>query len=77
MKREPVAVINAIIALIEAAVALWVILDSEFDPKLGAGLMGVVLALGNVVKILWARNQVTPVVDPRDNQGHQLTPNIN
>ena len=73
--REPVAVINAIVTIVEAAIALAVGLGWDLTAEQVGLFMAVVVAIGNLVKILWARNQVTPVSDPRSNDGKPLTPN--
>ena len=70
---EPVAVINGSIAIVEAAIALLAG-QLGWDPKTMAAVMAVVVAVGNLLKTLWARNQVTPVSDPRNHQGQPLTP---
>jgi hypothetical protein len=35
-------------------------------------LMAGVVAIGNLIKTIWARGQVTPVALPRDNEGRAL-----
>lgn len=34
--------------------------------------MAGVVAIGNLIKTIWARGQVTPAALPRDNQGRAL-----
>lgn len=72
MKREPVFIINAFIAFVEAVIALAIGFGWDLEDHLVALLMAVIIAVGNIVKTLWSRNQVTPVSDPRNNEGHQL-----
>jgi uncharacterized membrane protein len=75
MNAEPVAVINVVVALIEAIIALAVGLGRVNLTKEQVGLlMAVVVAAANVLKTLWARGQVTPVTSPKNNQGQQLVP---
>jgi hypothetical protein len=69
---EPVAVVNASVAIVEAAIALAVGFGLEWTPEQVGLVMAVVVALGTLVKTLWARGQVTPVAAPRDNQGRRL-----
>lgn len=75
MRREPVIIINATVALIEAAIILLVSLDilqlSEGDTL---KVMAAVLALAEFVKTLLVRKKVTPVADPRDDLGRMLGP---
>jgi hypothetical protein len=71
---EPVAVVNATVAIVEAAIALAVGFGLSWTPEQVALVMAVVVALANLVKTLWARGQVTPVVAPRDNEGRNLVP---
>jgi hypothetical protein len=73
MKLEPVAVINAIVALIEALIALAVGFGLTVTKEQVGLTMAVVVSIGNLVQTIWARNQVTPVIDPRDNNGKKLT----
>jgi len=71
---EPVAVVNATVAIVEAAIALAVGFGLHWTPEQVALVMAVVVALAALVKTLWARGQVTPVAAPRDNEGHNLVP---
>jgi hypothetical protein len=71
---EPVAVVNATVAIVEAAIALAVGFGLSWTPEQVALVMAVVVALATLVKTLWARGQVTPVVAPRDNEGRNLVP---
>lgn len=71
--REPVAVINAAIALIEvllAALGAFGIL--ELTPEQIGTVMAVVIAVGTFAKTILARLFVTPVANPHDNQGRKL-----
>jgi hypothetical protein len=71
---EPVAVVNATVAIVEAAIALAVGFGLAWTPEQVALVMAVVVALSALVKTLWARGQVTPVAAPRDNEGRALVP---
>ncbi|PZD74421.1 hypothetical protein C1752_01138 [Acaryochloris thomasi RCC1774] len=72
--REPLAVINFLIALVEVALMLAATFGLPLT-KEQIGLIGAVLvALGNVVATVWGRSQVTPVVDAKDNSGARLFP---
>ena len=74
MKREPVAIINAIIALIEAGIAVAVGFGLDWSGEQVALVMAAVVALGTVIKTILVREQVTPLADPRNAQGVRLVP---
>jgi hypothetical protein len=74
MRLEPVAVVNGLIAIIEASIALAVGFGLNWSGEQVGLVMAVVIAVGNFAKTLWARGQVTPVDDPRNNEGRRLTP---
>jgi hypothetical protein len=69
---EPVAVINGTITILEAAIALAVGFGLDWSAEQVGLVMAVVVAVGNLIKTIWARGQVTPVAAPRDNQGREL-----
>jgi hypothetical protein len=71
---EPVAVVNATVAIVEAAIALAVGFGLDWTAEQVALVMAVVVAVAALVKTLWARGQVTPVLAPRDNEGRVLVP---
>jgi hypothetical protein len=71
---EPVAVVNAAVAIVEAAIALAVGFGLDWTAEQVALVMAVVVAVAALVKTLWARGQVTPVLAPRDNEGRVLVP---
>jgi hypothetical protein len=72
MQLEPIAVINSLIALAEAAIALAIGFGLKWTGEQVALVMAVVIALANVAKTIWARGQVTPVANPRNNEGQSL-----
>jgi hypothetical protein len=74
MNHEPVALVNGLIAFVEAAIAVGVGFGLNWDAKQVALVMAVVVAVGNLAKTLWARGQVTPVTLPRNNEGLSLVP---
>ena len=74
MTLEPVAVVNATVAIVEAAIALAVGFGLDWTAEQVALVMAVVVAVSALVKTLWARGQVTPVAAPRDNEGRILVP---
>jgi uncharacterized membrane protein YphA (DoxX/SURF4 family) len=72
LDREPVAVINAVIGTIEAGIALAVAFGLMLNPAQVGAIMAFVVAIGTLLRIFLVRPQVTPLADPRDNQGNQL-----
>ena len=71
---EPVAVINGLVTVIEAGVALLVGMGLNLSPEMIGLVMALVVAVGNLLKTIWSRSQVTPVIAPRDQQGRALVP---
>jgi hypothetical protein len=76
MKREPVVIINALVALVEAIIALAVGFGLNLTKEQVGLVMAVVVAIGNLVQTILARGQVTPVADPRNNLNERLVPEV-
>ena len=72
MKREPVAIITAIVAVIEAGIALILAFGIQLTNEQIGAIFAFVAAVGGVIEILIIRPQVTPIADPRDNDGNTL-----
>lgn len=72
LTNEPVAVITAVTTLIEAIIALLPLFGVPLTVEQQAALMAVVVALAGVVSAVWTRSLVTPVANPRDNDGNPL-----
>lgn len=75
MGREPLAIVGAAVALVQAlitTVALmgWVTLS----PEQTAAWMGVVALAGTLAVTVIGRSKVTPVADPRSDEGTTLVP---
>lgn len=74
MRREPLLTTAVITALIAALLRVFI----EFGVPLSEGQTGALLDLVTVLApfVVWAvgRYFVTPVADPRDNQGNPLVP---
>lgn len=71
---EPIAVINTGVALCEVLIALALGFGVPLTKEQTGAVMAVVVAIGNLIKVIWARNQVTPVANPRNNEGQPLVP---
>lgn len=76
LTREPVAIINALVTLVEAGLALVVLVVPELSEASTAGVLGTIIAVGEVLKTLLSRSKVTPVSDPRNDNGFPLLPAI-
>ena len=74
MTHEPVAIVNGFTTIVESSLALAVGFGLDWDAKQVGLVMAVVVAVGSLIKTLWARDQVTPVTNPRDNKGTPLAP---
>lgn len=75
--KEPVVLIGAIVGVIEAGIAMLVVLGVlSLTPEQIGAIMAFVIAIGSVVSILLTRSVVTPVANPRDNDGNRLVPYI-
>lgn len=61
MQKEPVAIIAAITALIEASIAAAVGFGLTWDAEQVALVMGVVIAVGAVIQTVVTRSRVRPV----------------
>jgi hypothetical protein len=72
LKREPIAVISSVTTVIEAAIALAVGFGLKWTPEQVGLVMAVVVAVGNCFNVMLTRTMVTPIADPRDDQGRQL-----
>lgn len=74
MNREPVAIANAVAALITAIAPLGQLFGWwELSADQLAGIIVAVGAIGTFAATLFSRNSVTPISDPRDNEGNPLT----
>lgn len=72
-EREPLVVRGAVVLAAEALLAVAVTLGwwplSEGQQASVAAAIG---AIGTAVVVVWSRGKVTPVADPRDNDGNRL-----
>lgn len=74
LRREPIAIINGLTALAEAAIAILVGFGLDWTAEQVALVMALVVAVANIAKTLYGRSQVTPLNDPRTNNGTPLIP---
>lgn len=75
MKREPVALIELVKVVVNAAL-IWVVVMGiwAMSDAQQAATLALAMAVVNLGGAIWQRSQVTPVADPRDNAGRRLTP---
>ena len=78
MRVEPVVVINGLITLIEAilALALAVGFGLNWTPAQVGLVVAVVVAFSSLITTLWTRSKVTPVANPRNNERQRLVPEL-
>lgn len=70
IRRNPVAVLTSVYTVL--AVVVGVIVDQHLlSDNVTAYLVGAVAILAAILGVL-TRSKVTPLADPRDNQGRQL-----
>ncbi len=67
-------IVNAIITVIEAGVALLVAFGLDLTPEQVGAIMAFVVAVGGLISTLILRTRLTPVADPRDREGRRLVP---
>lgn len=73
MEREPVVLANMVAATVSALIVALVSLDVlPWTGEQQAAVVAAVVALVNLGAALWARRQVTPLADPRDDEGEAL-----
>ena len=72
LKNEPVAIITAITTLVSAIIALLPLFGVPLTAEQAAGIMAVWLGVAGVLSAFLIRGQVTPVANPRDNDGNRL-----
>lgn len=71
-RQQPVLVVMALLAALEALAGFSVFVDI-----IGARIAGILCALLAAIQVgmaYWVRGQVTPLSDPRDNAGRPLVP---
>ena len=72
--REPVAIIGAMVALIEAVIGLLIAFGVDMSAEQSQALITVAVAAGPVIglvlNVIFVRSRVTPVADPRTEEGN-------
>ena len=74
MSTEPVVVVNSIVAVITAIIVALVTGGVlKVSPDQQQQIIGIVAAVGALVATFISRSYVTPVSNPKDNEGNRLT----
>ena len=74
MEREPLLTKASWVALVTAVIAVAVAFGLPLTDEQQKALIALAGVLAPVAAAVWARGQVTPVADPRDDDGQPLTP---
>lgn len=74
MNREPLLRKSLWVALATAVLAVLVAAGIPISPELRVAVLALIGAVMPVAAALWSRRDVTPLSDPRDNDGAPLTP---
>lgn len=61
MNREPVAIANAVAALVETVLILAIAFGLDLTPEQMAGTLAVIIAVGQTAATLVGRSKVSPV----------------
>ena len=73
MKREPVAIINAVITAIQALIPLLLAFGiTHITQDQSAAISSAVIAGGGLIATILGRSLVTPLCDPKDNEARCL-----
>ncbi len=75
MNREPIAIVNAIVTAIQALIPLLLAFGIvQITKEQSGAISSAVVAWAGLVGTLLGRNLVTPVADPKNNEGRSLLP---
>ena len=72
MTREPLLTKASWTALVVAVIAVAVAFGLPLTDEQQKSLIALAGVLSPIAAAVWARGQVTPVADPRDDDGNQL-----
>jgi hypothetical protein len=76
LHREPVAVINTAARLVETVLVFAVLFAPGWSDAHTAAAIGIIAASSEFLKTVYARSKVTPLNDPRTNEGYPLLPAV-
>lgn len=73
LQREPVAITSALFAIVEAGIILFSVFGFiNFTAEQTTAVLGFVSVVFALFNLVFVRSKVTPVADPRDDQGRTL-----
>lgn len=72
MKREPLVTAGTLAGVLSATFVVMIAFGFNIDEDKQAAILGIVAVLFPIVSPLFARSKVTPVSDPRDDDGNEL-----
>ena len=75
MKREPIALISSVVTLVQASIPLLLAFGIiQLTKEQTGAITSAVVAWGGLLGTVLGRNLVTPVADPKNNEGRPLKP---
>ena len=72
MKREPILIITALNLFFQAVIVLLIVFYTDWSRQEAAAVNGVLAGTLNLAAAFFGRSLITPVEDPRDNDGNPL-----
>lgn len=73
MSREPLAVVGAVVAFLQGLLTTVVLMGWwSLTPEQTAAWVGLIALGGTAAVVIVSRGKVTPLADPRDDQGQPL-----
>jgi len=73
MTREPISIINAVVTVIQATIPLLLAFGiATITKEQSAAITSAAVAWGGLLGTFLGRNLVTPVADPKNNEGKSL-----
>jgi hypothetical protein len=71
--REPVLITTALLAVVESALTLLMLFKViDVTPEQATAILGFVAVVITLVNTLYVRGKVTPLADPKNNEGEPL-----
>jgi len=73
MTREPIAIINAVVTAVQALIPLVLAFGVvQLTKEQSGAISAAIVAWGGLLGTVVGRNLVTPLADPKDNEGKSL-----
>lgn len=75
MNREPLAISGAVVTALQGVLTAVILMGWwDLTAEQAAAWMGAIDLAGTAAVVIYTRGKVTPVADPRDNNGASLVP---